>query len=369
VLSPHPVTHAAVMIVAATVLAVGFPVRSGAAPADGLAAALRRIVSDDKLAGAVAVLRDGAHTHQSSAGESDLQSHSEFPPEVHVRIASITKTFAAATILQMVADGLIGLDAPVDEYLPGRLRGAGIDGRLITVRELLAHRSGLPEYFDDPTGLDLTGTTADDVLDKALGQPAQFAAGSEYKYTNTNYVVIALIIATVSGRSAEDEVARRVLAPLGLSHSYFPATGERGLRAPFAHGYEVSHGAPVDVTDDPGSAVTLDGNLVSTGEDVTTFLVALLDGRVVPDQQLREMMATVPLGHDSAQRYGLGLSATTLSCGVTVWGHTGDGPGYLSVMAEPLGGPAVAVTFTQSTSAAQGDPRRDVLESLYCPKG
>jgi D-alanyl-D-alanine carboxypeptidase len=366
VFSSYPVTRGVATVVASTVLALALPVSASAAPADGFATTLRRIVTDQHLAGAVAIIRDGAQTRQLSAGESDLDTHAGFPPEVHVRVASITKTFAAATLLQMVADGLIDLDSPVDEYLPGRLRGVGIDGRLISVRELLQHRSGLPEYFGDPAGLDLTGRSADDLLDMALAQPAQFAPGTAAKYTNTNYVVVALIIATVSGRPAADEVTRRVIAPLGLSHSYFPTTGERGLRAPFAHGYEVTRGRRVDVTNDPGSAVTLDGALVSTGEDVTTFLVALLDGRVVPQPELQEMMTTLALGDDPARRYGLGLSATTLSCGVTVWGHTGDGPGYLSIMAAPIGGPAVAATFTQSSVASHGDPRRDVLESLYC---
>lgn len=317
------------------------------------------------LAGAVAVVRDGASTRREAAGYSDLDSRAGFAANTRVRVASITKTFVAATILQMVADGLIELDAPVETYLPGRIRGQGIDGRAISVRQLLQHTSGLPEYFGDPAELDLTGKTPDDVLEMALRSPAQFPPGTTMKYTNTNYVVAGLIVEAVAGRPAADEVTRRIIVPLGLVHTYFPALGERGLRSPSARGYELVDGHRVDVTDDKGTAVGMDGSLVSTGEDTTAFLAALLGGRVIPREELLQMMSTVPTA-DPGEGYGLGLVRRVLSCGVTLWGHGGDGAGYRSAVEEPIGGPAVAVTFTQSSGSGE-DPRGPVLEATYCP--
>lgn len=333
---------------------------------DDVGVALRRAVAEHGLAGAVAVIRDGESVRSVTAGYSDLGTRAGFAANTRVRVASITKTFAAATILQMVADGLVDLDAPVEAYLPGRLRGNGIDGRAISVRQVLQHTSGVPEYFDDPSALDLTGKTPDDVLDMALRKPALFPAGTALKYTNTNYVIAGLIIAAVAGRPADEEVTRRIIVPLGLTHTYFPAVGELGLRPPSARGYELVDGRRVDVTDDVGTAVGMDGSLISTGEDTTAFLTALLDGRVVPDQERQFMMDTLPTT-DPAEGYGLGLVRLVLSCGVTVWGHGGDGAGYRSVMAKSIDGPAVAVTFTQSAVSGQ-DPRRTVLEAAYCPQ-
>ena len=116
---------------------------------------------------------------RSAAGYSDVDARTGFVPNTHIRAASITKTFVAATILQLVAEGRVDLDAPIETYLPGRIRGAGIDANAITVRQLLRHQSGLPEYFDADTPPPDDPTTAEQLLDMALTRPAQFTPGSE----------------------------------------------------------------------------------------------------------------------------------------------------------------------------------------------
>jgi len=343
-------------VAALTMSLVGAPA-AAADPAGRVTSALRQSVDGDGLAGAVAVIRDASGLRQLSAGYADVDTRAPFVLDTHVRVASITKTFAAATLLQMSGDRLVDVDAPVEVYLPGRLRGQGIDGNRITLRQLMQHTSGLPEYFGNPADLDTTGKTADDLLDMALARPAQFPPGAQRKYTNTNYVVVGLVIAAVSGRSAEAEVTRRILVPLGLAHSYFPALADRGMAPPFAHGYEVAGGRRVDVTDDKGTATAMDGSLISTAEDATAFIIALIGGRVLAPPQLTEMMT------------GLGLEKLTLNCGVTVWGHSGDVSGYYSMMAKPDDGPALMVTFLQGVQPGQRDPRERVLDALYCDSG
>lgn len=136
-----------------------------------------------------------------------------------------------------------------------------------------------------------------------------------------------------------------------------------------AHGYEEVDGEQADVTDFPASDAGLSGSLVSTGEDTTAFITALLDGRVVPRAQLDQMMDTVPMpGSDGAIDYGLGLMKISLPCGVTAWGHGGDIPGYHSFMAKTFDGPAISVTLTQDpdTASPASDPRIAMMESLYC---
>ena len=343
-----------------------------AQPAADVGDVLSQIVGGDNLPGGVAVVRDGADITRSSAGYSDVDTRTGFVPQTHVRAASITKTFVAATLLQLVAEGMVDLDTSIETYLPGRIRGEGIDANAITVRQLLRHQSGLPEYFDADTKPPAEPVAGDQLLDAALTRRAQFAPASAIKYTNTNYVIAGLLIEKLTGHPAADEITRRIIVPLELSDTYFPALADTGLRTPFAHGYEMTDGNRKDVTVFNASAAGMAGSLVSTNEDTSAFITALLDGRVVPPAQLRAMMDTVDwTDAGPGFHYGLGLTGIDLDCGVKVWGHGGDIDGYHSLMAKGFDQPAVSITFTQAppeTDSLAGDPRAEVLNAVYCPK-
>jgi D-alanyl-D-alanine carboxypeptidase len=333
--------------------------------------ALTRAVAEDGLPGGVVVVRGADGLTRHAAGFSDVDTRAGFAPNTHVRAASITKTFVAASIMQLVAEGRINLDAPIETYLPGRVHGAGFDGNAITLRQLLRHQSGLPEYFDPDTEVPAEPVTADQLLDAALAKPSQFPPGTAWKYTNTNYVIAGLIIEAVTGAPAADEISRRVIVPLGLTDTYFPTPGDTDLRTPFAHGYELEDGRRTDVTTFNASAAGMSGSLVSTNEDTTAFITALLDGRVVPPAQLSQMMDTVEQPDDPGFRYGLGLASIDLPCGITVWGHGGDIDGYHSLMVKPIDGQSVSVTLTQDPASESilDDPRAAVLDAVYCPTG
>jgi D-alanyl-D-alanine carboxypeptidase len=377
------------VVVVALVVAVGVgvvPARAGT----GLSATVAGVVVDRRLAGGVAVTRDGAVVTRFSSGYSDVDTRAGFGPHIRIRAASVTKTFVAATVLQLVAEGKVDLDATVESYLPGRIRGAGIDATAITVRQLLHNSSGLPEYYydTDPHG---PPQTSQQLLDVALAKPAQFPPGAMIKYTNTNFVVAGMIITAVTGRDPAEEITRRILVPLGLADTYFPAPGDTSLRAPFAHGYELLGGpylpasgaldpalsAPPPNGSEPGprrdvtayepSNSDMAGALISSGEDLTAFMSALLGGRVVPQPQLHEMMDTAPWPEGGeGHRYGLGLISIELPCGITVWGHGGDLFGYHTLTVAPVNGTALSVTFTQADTQGPTDPRDRVLDALYC---
>ena len=357
-------------IIAAVVLLLGLTAMPAHADTAAVDETLANIVSTDGLAGGVAVVRDGANITWHAAGYSDVDARTGFVPHTHIRAASITKTFVAATVLQLVAEGRVALDAPIETYLPGRIRGTGIDANAITVRQLLRHQSGLPEYFDADSEPPEEPVTAEQMLDAALAKPAQFPPGTAMTYTNTNYIIAGLLIEAVTGRPAAEEITRRIMLPLGLFDTYFPAPGDTGLRAPFAHGYELIDDQRKDVTAFNASAAGMAGSLVSTNEDTSAFITALLDGRVIPRAQLDEMMDSVEWPETGPGfGYGLGLSSIALPCGVTVWGHGGDIEGYHSLMAKSFDGPAVSVTFTQSprSESIADDPRGAVLDAVYCP--
>lgn len=328
-------------------------------------------VSYDNLSGAVAVVRNAAAVTTSTAGYADVEGRTPFVPRTHVRVASITKTFVAAALLQLVTERRIELDATIETYLPGVIRGDGIDGTTITVRQLLRHQSGLPEYFDDYTQPPTSPVAPRELLSWALAKPVLHPPTSVPVYTNTNYIVAGLILEAISGRPAAEEVTRRIITPLGLTDTYFPAPGDTWLRSPMAHGYELANGGREDVTAGEPSGEYMAGSLISTGEDITAFITALVDGRIVAPAELAQMMDTVewPL-HGPGFGYGLGLTSIDLGCGVTAWGHGGDLAGYHSIMAVAPGGPAVAATFTQGSpdvASIAGDPRFAALTTVYCP--
>ena len=146
-------------------------------------------------------------------------------------------------ILQLVQEGKITLDEPIETYLPGLLHGEGIDGAKITVRQLLQHTSGLPEYTDTVPGETDIFQIRDnyystrDLLDVALSKPAAFEPGSQFKYTNTNYIVLSLLAEKVTHRPLAEQITQRIIEPLGLSHTYYPGPGEEDIRGTHPHGY------------------------------------------------------------------------------------------------------------------------------------
>ncbi|MFD3508549.1 serine hydrolase domain-containing protein [Nocardia sp. NPDC058666] len=272
-----------------------------------------------------------------------------------MRVGSITKTFAAAMVLQLVAEGRVELDRPVDTYLPGLLTGDGVDGKVITVRQILSHHSGLPE----PQSAELnehtaalegrTWTPAQEIA-LALEYPAQFAPGARFEYTNTNYIVVGMLIEAVTGRGFAEELRDRVLLPLGLSRTYLPATGETVLRRPHPTGYTTVDGAVTDTTRMEPSLPWTSGALVSTGADLNRFYLALVVGQVVPQPQLRQKLDGVDMGNGDGMSYGLGVGYAQLPCGALYVGHIGGVRGFSAISGATAAGRAVTVSYTGTPS-------------------
>ncbi|WTQ56882.1 beta-lactamase family protein [Streptomyces sp. NBC_00158] len=325
---------------AAAITALLAPAATAAPRPDTVQQGLNALVRTDHVPGALATVtnRDG-RTRTYEAGAEDGQ----------VRIGSNTKTFTAVVVLQLVGEGRIGLDDRVDTHLPGLVRGEGIDGRHITVRQLLQHTSGLPDYEADVTDAILHRRYLEprDVLDTALRHKAVFPPGTSWAYSNTNYVVAGLIVQKITGRPLAEEIDRRVIKPAGLRHTYFPAPGDTTIREPHPKGHhQDSPGAPVrDVTDIDPSAAWAAGQMISTNSDLNRFFTALLAGRLLQPAQLAQMRTTVPLG-DSGAGYGLGLISRPLSCGGVYWGHGGDITGYETRGGVTENGRAANVTVT-----------------------
>lgn len=308
------------------------------------------------VTGAIATVTEHGRTVVLTSGVADIATGAKIPtdPPQRVRVGSISKTFTSAIVLQLVAEGKVRLDEPVETYLPGLLRGEGIDGRAITVRQVLRHQSGLPEITKDPrvdeyqAALENRIMTPAEVMAIGLLQPADFAPGARFEYRNTNYYVAAMLVEKVTGAPYVDELNRRILQPQGLADTYLPVAGDRDIRGPHPKGYAVVNGSLTDVTRIEPSVPWAAGALVTTGTDLNRFYSALLAGRVVPDAELREMREGVLMDEGMKMYYGLGLGYTTLPCGAEYLGHSGGIYGYNAVAGATPDGRAVTFTFTKS---------------------
>ncbi|MGA5821288.1 serine hydrolase domain-containing protein [Kitasatospora sp. NPDC094028] len=369
--------HRAVAVV--TAVAAGVMTAGALAPTaafaggrpDSVQSSLNALVKDDGMPAALASAkgRDG-RTRTYTAGVGDLATGAKVPVDGQVRIGSNTKPFTAVVVLQLVAEGKVGLDSPVETYLPGLLRGDGIDGRNITVRQLLQHTSGLPEYVDK--GSILAGPKRyfepRELLDAALVQKAHFAPGTRWEYCNTNYLMAGLIIQKVTGRPLGEEINRRIVDRVGLRHTYFPTPGDMSIREAHPKGYhQGADGSVREYTELDPSWGWAAGAVVSTETDLNAFYAALLGGRLLPAAQLAEMRTTVPADEVApGVRYGLGLMSRPLSCGGVYWGHGGTIPGYDTSGGATDDGRAVSITVT----AIPSDPVKQhvwaAVDSALC---
>jgi D-alanyl-D-alanine carboxypeptidase len=247
--------------------------------------------------------------------------------DLRFRTGSITKTFVAALVLDLVEDGKLGLDDPVARWLPGRVPR----GNEITVRQLLRHTSGLSDYVDDPRILRAADRRwrPEELVAVATARAPAGAPRQRFAYASTNYVLLGLVAERAGGAPLAHLLARRLFSPLGLRSTAYlpgPVRGQsvHGHRAPSHQG--VVTGKPVEA----GTAAWwagAAGAVVSSAPDVERFLAALLGGRVLGPRLLREMETLVPAGRN---RYGLGIAVFPTPCG-PAWGHTGNVQGTVAV--------------------------------------
>ncbi|MFB6878260.1 serine hydrolase domain-containing protein [Streptomyces sp. NPDC056323] len=323
---------------------------------------LQRLTTADGAPGALVEVRDRRGSTVLTSGVADVRSQAPLHRESRFRIGSMTKMFTATTMLQLVGEHRVRLDAPVERYLPGVVRGHGNDGRKITVRQLLQHTSGLPDFLDhlkpqevvaDP----LVRYDPRDLVDMALKYPRVFEPGTDWDYSNTNYLLAGLIIEKVTGHTYAREVRERIIEPLHLRETSVP----RGSAIPRPHprGYaQPGQDVPLlDITEVDPSVGGAAGGMISSGTDLNRFLGALLRGDLLHPAELREMMRTRDTGNEDGRAYGLGLESRPLPGGGLYWGHAGDFLGFETMAGATVDGrrATVMVNLGPGGSDAQSD--------------
>ena len=305
--------------------------------------------------GGVVTLRRGSRTTVLTAGVSDVATGRRPRGTDHMRIASAAKAFSGAVVFKLVSRGRIRLGSTIGEVLPGLPRA----WRRVTVRRMLNHTSGLPDYtqsdgFRKHFGTDPGGFVSPQrVIGWVRQDPLVFRPGSRYEYSNTDNIVIGLMAQKVTGRPYGRLLKRFVFRPLSLGETSFPTTV--GLPRPFLHGYLTETGAPPeDVSEllNPSGAWA-SGAIVSTPLELGTFIRGLLGGRLFSAELQSRQLRFVRGGRSSppgpgANSAGLAVFRYRTRCG-TVYGHTGNYPGYVQFM------------------AATRDGRRSVTSSFSIP--
>ncbi|QEV20853.1 serine hydrolase domain-containing protein [Streptomyces alboniger] len=353
--------------------------RAGYGRAD-LQRGLDDIVREDGVVGAQATLVDGKHRTSVRSGTAELGTDRPVPHQGYFRMGSNTKTFVSTVVLQLVAEGRIHLDDKVDRWLPGVVEGNGHDGNRITVRQLLQHTSGLPDYAPKLPMIDEEGFQKNrfhqyaprDLVDIALRDKPLFEPGKGWSYSNTGYVLAGMIIEKATGRHWSDEVRARIIEPLGLKHTFSPGT-RTGLPQPHAKAYQQFKpgGRLVDTTEVSMTWGDAAGDLITTSNDLNRFWRSLLGGKLLGPQQMAQMLKTVPAPSETAKysrEMGLGIMRTQLSCGGGYWGHGGTTLGHLNAngfvdKGKKFGKDLKGIIVMRSTNTAAED-REDRTDQL-----
>ena len=299
-----------------------------------------QFLSDQGAAGiAVAVSRGNAR-YVTTLG--DAAEGVPWSTDTRSAYRSITKSFVGTVVLQLVAEGKLSLDDPISRYVPVVAQVQG--GDAMTVRMALEMRTGLPEFsgtqgFSDELNTDYTGSFTDDqLLGYAFAQPLDFDPGSQYEYSNTNFVLLGKVIQAVTGQAWDQEVQQRIISQLGLGSVAYSATNA-------ATPYEVSDAGLESLAQVSPSLYGASGGLFGNIGDLLRWGTALGSGQFLPAnlQQQRLTAISNPSADDpgSPDYDAYGLAAGEID---GWWGHTGTGLGYESLtMYQASSGTTVAI--------------------------
>lgn len=306
-----------------------------------------------------ALYYDGEHT---AAGLAELGDDRPADARGHFRIGSVTKSFVATVVMQLVDEHRLRLDDPIEAHLPGVVPG----GADVTVRQLLNHTSGLYDYMSEP-GYSTNRWRGEDrfddyaprqLLDVAFAHEPYFAPGTDWRYSNTNYIVVGLLIEELTGADYGDAIRDRILKPLRLRHTSVPGHTP-GLPGPHAHGYTEVDGATVDATEQDPSLDWAAGEMIATTADLTRYFEALLAGELTSRRSLAAMLDTVET--DTFFEYGLGIQRFALPCGVSMYGHSGQLLGYTTYATAKA-----TLSYNPGAEAPSQERVAEVFAGTYC---
>jgi D-alanyl-D-alanine carboxypeptidase len=348
------------------------------------------------IPGALVLLRTPQGEFTVNYGTTLLGAISPPRADTHFRIASNTKTMTAAVIVLLAQEGKLSLDDPVSKYVPGVP-----DGDKITIAQLLEMRSGLYNYTNDPIISKTIDTdparvwTPAELLAIAFAHPSNFPPGKEYEYNNTNYALLGLIAEKIDGKPLAQVMHDRLFGPQKMQHSELPSSTVNTIPEPYSHGYlygsssvalvgeppyspEVQAAArtgtllPKDYTDVNHSNAAAAGGVISTADDLATWIKALVGGKVFnADYQRRWFDSLQPEDPNKpkGQKYGYGIAQLSWGSN-TICFHGGETPGYNSKISYDPTNQLTLIVWTNLTVSLDGQQTANtlwvkVLDQIY----
>ena len=318
--------------------------------------------------GVIAIVQRGKLRKVHRFGVANLRNDQPMRVNDHMRIASVAKAFSGATALSLVSKGDLSLDDTIGQHLPD-LPDAWSD---VTLRQLLGHTSGLPDFSKSADFLAAVQASPEKapsprrLLAFVENKPLIFPPG--YKYSNSDNIVVGLMVEAATKKAYKRELKNQVFGPLGLISTSLPAGPE--LPEPFIHGYDndPSHQPPEDLSEVIAAGWSwASGGVVSSPSDLNGFIRGYVGGRLFDSKTQTQQRMVVEGGQSEPpgpgkNAAGLAIFRYTTRCG-TVWGHTGNTPGYTQfAAASPDGRSSVILSVNEQLSLSQGAP--GVLDAL-----
>ncbi|UUO05414.1 beta-lactamase family protein [Blastopirellula sp. J2-11] len=343
-------------------------------PADQakLAGAVEQLLKDNAIPGAIVLLRQGDQQWLQAFGVADLKTGQSMQTDMSFRIGSNTKTMTGVVILQLVQDGKLKLDDKVSQFFPDVPQGDKI-----TIADLLSMRSGIPTYSELKSFNRILDEhpeqsfTPEALIQMGIEQKPMFPPGTEYFYSNTNFVMLGVLAERLTGMKLEKAYQQRIFAPLKMTHTLLPAREDNKLPPPFAHGYLFGTNVnpdlteaqqkqalagkllPSDVTNANPSWTWAAGGAISTAEDLATYVEALVGGKLLSPAIHKQQIDSIrTINPDDPMSASYGLSIAKMG---PMLGHDGSLPGYQSFMGHDpnTGHTLIIMTNLQATPSGQ----------------
>lgn len=343
---------ALIMLISGTALSIGEeeeeePKEVISAPTSALASQLQSILED--IVASPETIFPGALLYVStpdlgtltgSAGLGNIETNTAIRYDDKFRAGSIMKPFISVVILQLVEEGQFSLDDPMTVILPESVNARFANSSKITLRMLLNHTSGIPEWINETVQTEIFSHPTkiwevDEYLDLAAMQEPYFAPGEGWAYSNTDYNLLGLVIEQVTGHTWRQEVRERIIKKLNLRNTLLPEPGDTSIPGNYSRGYVSVNGQLIDATGiDPSMAGAAGGHaLVTTAADLGQFLDAVLAGELFQNTEtLNEMMTFIDTNLPGIgwkeYGYGLGIEKYVLPGGIELIGHAGSTAGF-----------------------------------------